>query len=204
MLSRLIDDTTLSNLKMEGLIPRAGNKFQLPLQIVFYSVSQPNESIEELASKLASILQTRLRQDYHFRLESNFDASIRATKMASTSQQPVAVHSKKLDWDAQAKELDEMFDKQCEMQTKNLTDIPMPIQFSSDLQLFDYQKTGIRWMVHQEIYSKEVPFFEQVKEAGKKARILYFLMRMLCSVSKVVFHLTDILILLRGRCGYAG
>lgn len=168
MLSRLIDDTTISNLKMEGSIPRAGNKFQLPLQIVFYSVSQSNESVEELASKLGSVLQTRLRQDYRFRLESNFDASIQATKVAA-SQQPVpVVHSKKLDWDAQAKELDEMFDKQCEMQTMNLTDIPMPIQFSSDLQLFDYQKTGIRWMVHQEIYSKEVPFFEQVKETGKK------------------------------------
>lgn len=171
MLARLMDDAALNHLKLEASIPRRGNKFQLPLQVSFYGVSPTTEGSQEMALNLASTLQSALRGDYRFRVSSSFDPSYQGgSAVASPAAVPVpsVVHNKKLDWDAQAKELDEIFDKQCEMQTKNLTNIPMPTQFNSNLKLFDYQETGIRWLVHQEVYAKEVPFFERVNEGGRQ------------------------------------
>ena len=54
-----------------------------------------------------------------------------------------------LDWESQHQELDKMFEEIQQKQLENLPDIPMTKQLEK-MELFDYQKNGIRWLYNQE------------------------------------------------------
>ena len=100
---------------------------------------------------------------------------------------------KKVDWDVQSKELDEMFDKQTEQQLKELPNMSMPIQFKDKVSLYQHQIDGIKWLVHQENKMNESngkgnnPFFKEVHEGKRKVStdiLSHELMTIVANVTK--------------------
>lgn len=62
--------------------------------------------------------------------------------------------------------LDEMFDELALKQVELLPDYPIP-PLLSHMQLFDHQKVGIRWLIHQE--RGEIPsYIEELEANGRK------------------------------------
>lgn len=64
------------------------------------------------------------------------------------------------DWESQQQELDKMFEEIQLKQLENLPDIPMPKQFEH-MNLYDYQKNGIRWLYNQEKSGQLPSWFER-------------------------------------------
>lgn len=81
-----------------------------------------------------------------------------------------------VEWEAKRSELDQMFEKAAQEQIANLPDYEMP-ELLSHLHLYNHQKNGIRWLVHQE---RDVvpPYFLEKKEGGQR--------RWQCNITKVV------------------
>ena len=74
------------------------------------------------------------------------------------------VETASTDWLAAQEELDDMFEEQSKKQLENLPDYPMPPQLKN-LELFDYQEQGIRWLIHQE-RNEDVPSYFTRKNEG--------------------------------------
>lgn len=68
------------------------------------------------------------------------------------------------------KELDRIFEKQARKKLDNVPDYEMPSQFQPGLSLFDHQKEGIRWLIHQERSGGAEAFFTETERIdGTKA-----------------------------------
>lgn len=170
ILAPLLDDSRKLALHLEATIPRKGNAYVIPLAVDFHAVcsasTMAEEEVLEVTTKLGQMLKNKFGYRYNFRLATDTNSS------SSSASSPIVVQTRQVDWQTQAKELDDMFDKQSKEQLENLPNIAMPTsQFADDVQLFDYQSIGIRWLVHQETKSNDTPlFFKQVKEKGNKVR----------------------------------
>jgi hypothetical protein len=93
-----------------------------------------------------------------------------------------------VDWEGAHEELDQMFDQQTKNRLEQLPDYPMPPQLQN-LELFDYQKDGIRWLIHQERNESAIsPFIKEIFHLGKKAWI--------CTITKCTFNSPP-----KGICG---
>lgn len=78
------------------------------------------------------------------------------------------VETTNITWEGQHEQLDEMFDQQAVARLQGLPNYPMPKQFAN-LTLFDYQKQGIRWLIHQERNENRVaPWLKEVTLLGSK------------------------------------
>ena len=151
-LSPIMDDPNL-DIKIDGIIPYAGNQWQIPLKLEFYGkdVSLSLQIRRMLKKRRIALQRAPLA-----------DTSSSSNKAAQPS---VVVQKKTIDWKTQQKQLDDMFEQQSKTQMENLPEINM----SSALQveLFDYQLAGIRWMCHRETGNIEPPFFKKVTEQNK-------------------------------------
>mmetsp|Transcript_12803 Transcript_12803/g.15672 ORF Transcript_12803/g.15672 Transcript_12803/m.15672 type:complete len:1060 (+) Transcript_12803:80-3259(+) len=177
-------------IRVDGIIPRRGSAYALPLKVDFYNVYANSDSATvagsnsalENATALADILKNEFRYHSTFSLAPTFSpassSSSASAEMSSSSQTTTPkIEVKTMNWQQQAKELDEMFDKQFENQLRNLPDLNMPVQFKN-LTLFPHQIEGIKWLVQQEnkaLYShsnKEEesnhPFYKRVVEQGRQ------------------------------------
>jgi SNF2 family DNA or RNA helicase len=161
-LAPIMDDARGLRVRLDGVIPRSGNAYTLPISIEFYSIA----STPDLARKAAIVLGNKMKRDYQFHLAREFGGDGVSENQVAQSSKPIVVH-KKLDWNAQQKALDEMFDKQLEDQYKNLPDILMPACLTN-ITLFDYQIQGIKWLVKKETSPSPAPFYKQVVEKGKQ------------------------------------
>jgi hypothetical protein len=65
----------------------------------------------------------------------------------------------------QTKDLDDMFDEQCQLQLQGLPHVPTPLQLK--VTLLNHQISGLQWMVCNETQPPPVPLYKQVKEQGK-------------------------------------
>jgi len=65
------------------------------------------------------------------------------------------------DWQSQQQGLDKMFEEIQSKQLADLPDVPMPKQFEK-MDLYDYQKDGIRWLCNQERSDSKPSWFKQV------------------------------------------
>ena len=159
-----MDESARLSLHVQGTIPRPGNVYTIPLTLDFHAVAssaEAEEAFDALASALGQRIKSKFGNRYHFRLTAAGAAC------SATSSLPI-IETKRMDWQTQVKELDEMFDKQCETQLSSLPSIAMPKQFAGNVKLFDYQSLGIKWLINQEMASTSTPlFFKQVKEKGK-------------------------------------
>ena len=172
-IAQVMDNPSM-NLRIEAIIPRNGNAYELPLFLEYYSVAVA-ASVRDTA-QLGRALAAALKRDYAFSLTPEFGGTASGKSSSSTStstsstQAPVVVR-KKLDWNKQQQALDEMFDKQLEIQYENLPNVKMPSVFR-DIELFDFQKKGIKWLVKQELESSIPPFYTEVREGGQKVRLI--------------------------------
>jgi SNF2-related domain len=70
-----------------------------------------------------------------------------------------------VDWEAQQKQLDEMFDQ---LHKDQMVDVPeyelSPLL--NRIEFFDYQVDGIRWLMHQERHETMLPFFKRMPDRG--------------------------------------
>eukprot|EP00594_Rhizosolenia_setigera_P011544 CAMPEP_0178958718 /NCGR_PEP_ID=MMETSP0789-20121207/11812_1 /TAXON_ID=3005 /ORGANISM="Rhizosolenia setigera, Strain CCMP 1694" /LENGTH=953 /DNA_ID=CAMNT_0020641483 /DNA_START=160 /DNA_END=3021 /DNA_ORIENTATION=+ len=165
LLATILDQSRQLNVKIEGTIPREGNAFNLPILLEFYSTAPTAIGAQEVAT----MLKKSLKRDYIFKLTREFGGGGSSTHASvSTHQQVVpTVIRKKMDWGAQQKQLDEMFDKQLEDQYKGLPDIEMPYHLLKGIKLFEYQVKGVKWLVKKETMASPAPFYKSVKEMGQ-------------------------------------
>jgi len=110
-------------------------------------VSLPASKLDHLTSSVQKIrLDDSPTSDYHSR--------------SSDQSEPTQLQ----------KDLDIMFEKQAR---EKLTDVPhysIPSQFREGLKLYDHQKEGIRWLVHQERSGGADGFFTATEDrCGRKA-----------------------------------
>jgi hypothetical protein len=84
-----------------------------------------------------------------------------------------------VDWANAHEELDQMFDQQTKNRLEQLPDYAMPPQLQN-LELFDYQKDGIRWLIHQERNESAIsPFVKEIFQNGKK--------KWICTITRCIF-----------------
>ena len=172
-------------LRLEGIIPRKGNAYNLPLLLDFYSIhmttaSQADDSDNEaarnaVAEEMIRLLHPAVKYDYNFSFVYGNSTSAQTTSQISSKESVPKIERKKLDWNQQAKALDEMFDKQNQDIEKSIPAYAIPTSkiFRNNLQLFDYQIQGICWLVHREksLTSTDPalsPFYKKVKEKGRE------------------------------------
>lgn len=61
-------------------------------------------------------------------------------------------------------ELDLIFEKQAREKLDNVPEYEMPSQFRAGLALFDHQKEGIRWLIHQERTGGAQAFYTKTQD----------------------------------------
>jgi hypothetical protein len=61
------------------------------------------------------------------------------------------------------KELDDLFEQQSKEKFEEISNFEMPSGFQDHLDFFDYQKDGIRWLVHQETCENRTGPFWKVR-----------------------------------------
>jgi SWI/SNF-related matrix-associated actin-dependent regulator of chromatin subfamily A3 len=167
ILAPIMDSADREGLKLEGIIPSRGNQFQLPLSLKFYAVAHA-EQVRERAASLIRTLNSAFRGRFGFKLRHQPPGSEQSGRAAASAPE---VETKKLNWQAQAQELDDIFEKQSKQQLLNLPEISFPPELTTTL--LDYQKKGVRWLVKQESNSNTVPFFKEVTEKGRKVRFSF-------------------------------
>jgi hypothetical protein len=84
-----------------------------------------------------------------------------------------------VDWANAHEELDQMFDQQTKNRLEKLPDYAMPPQLQN-LELFDFQKDGIRWLIHQERNQSAIsPFIKEIFQNGTK--------KWMCTITRCIF-----------------
>lgn len=157
-LAPIIDNATRLHVRIEGTIPRKGGAYGLPLSLEYYSTALT----PELTEAVAKTLQKSLRYESNFSLSRELGGNERP---AAERRTPTVV-SKKLDWNKQQQALDEMFDKHLSEQYNDLPNINMP-SCLRNIELFEYQIQGIKWLLKKENGENAAPFYKSVKEGGK-------------------------------------
>ena len=162
-LAPIMDNATRLHVRIEGTIPRKGGAYGLPLSIEYYSTAPT----PELTEKVAKTLQKSLRYESNFSLSRELGGNGGPAAQSPAAQtSTLNVVSKKLDWNKQQQALDEMFDKHLEEQYNDLPNINMP-SCLRNIELFDYQIQGIKWLLKKETGENTAPFYKSVKEGGK-------------------------------------
>jgi hypothetical protein len=115
ILAKLMDDVTLP-LHMEAVIPRPGTFYTLPVTLQFYAVSPATDDAAQayVSQAVASQLEGAFQHQYNYREAPGFSTPT-ITDTAATVP-PAVVQTTQtqttLNWQTQAQELDDMFDKQ--------------------------------------------------------------------------------------------
>jgi hypothetical protein len=106
--------------------------------------------------------------------------SLHALTAGLADKEPeLEVEMTNVDWADAHEQLDEMFDQQTKNRLEQLPDYSMPPQLQN-LELFDYQKDGIRWLIHQERNESAMsPFIKEIFHAGKK--------KWMCTITRCIF-----------------
>ena len=150
VLSSLMDSGASITFKVDGTIPREGNKFQLPLRLDLYARSnRPLTAVElDIAQKQVGRLKNFGRSINYKNAygQGNPGSQVVSETKPREQRMVVATEAKKMDWQAQQKDLDKMFEKQHRDQLANLVELDMPDQLQN-VKLYEFQKLGIRWMV---------------------------------------------------------
>ena len=152
-----------SKLIVEATIPYRGNAYTLPceLQFLVQGSDDDDEELQRVAAQLTADLKKKFQKKYSFQVHhGNHDQDKKDDKAG------VAVETKTMDWTLQAQQLDDMFDKQAAEQLHKLPEIPTPSTLKTPLK--DYQKLGLKWLVHQEESAPKIPFFTPQQEKGKQ------------------------------------
>jgi len=165
-LAPIMDRAERLLVRIEGTIPRKGSAYNLPLLLEFYSMAATPELIEKLEKMLQKSLQ--YQSNFHLSRECSGNGGSLATE--SQEKLPPTVVKRKLDWNKQQQALDEMFDKQLEDQYKDLPNVNMPSCFKN-IELFEYQVQGIKWLLKKETRENPAPFYNTVKEGGKQMHL---------------------------------
>lgn len=143
------------DIKIDGTIPYAGNQWNLPLLLEFYGKEA------SLAVEVGRMLK---RHRIGLQQSPLFNASTNTTANSSATKPSVVVQKKTLDWRTQQKQLDDMFEQQTKSQLSNLPQVTIP---ALEVELYNHQVDGIRWMCHRETGNIEPPFFRKVMEQNK-------------------------------------
>jgi SWI/SNF-related matrix-associated actin-dependent regulator of chromatin subfamily A3 len=146
-------------IKVDATIPHPGNQWNLPLQLEFYGKDTS-----------LSVEVERILMRHCIGLHRSPVALPKSTSTTAAAAKPAAavvIQKKTVDWKAQQKDLDSMFEQQCKTQLANLPAVDIdPTLLQVDL--FDHQIQGIRWLVHMESGTVPAPFYKEVMEQGKK------------------------------------
>jgi SNF2-related domain len=177
-------DTMSGRIEVQGTIAGNGNAYSQPVTVTFLvktAIEQNTEALESyLRGLLGTVFQRAPQQQRVTPSPTNNNASrtgisdVQAELMAillrgtSTPMAHVEMSTETTDWAAQQEELDKMFDAAVKNQLEGLPQYPMPPEFDS-LDLFDYQKAGIRWLIHQERNDDAVPpWFTKRTQLGRE------------------------------------
>ena len=152
-LAPILDDASL-DVQVDGTIPYPGNQWNLPVTLEFYGRDV------SLSLQVARILKR-----HRIGLQGAPVSDTSSSSSSTVAKPSVVVQKKTIDWKTQQKQLDDMFDEQSKTQLSNLPQIEMPAALQ--VELFDYQMDGVRWMFHRETGHIEPPFYKQVTEGGK-------------------------------------
>ncbi|CAB9512414.1 regulator of chromatin subfamily A member 3-like 1 [Seminavis robusta] len=68
------------------------------------------------------------------------------------------VSNVKVDWEKERDEMDKMFEEQAAKQLDGLPEFVKPQRLKKSVNVFEHQKEGIRWLLHQEMNPRENPF----------------------------------------------
>jgi hypothetical protein len=142
--------------------------------------------LQALTTGLANIASTNAEDQ---KLKAHEDTSTSSPIRAASLQELTAglndtkadleVEMTNVDWADAHEQLDEIFDQQSENRLEQLPNYSMPTQFQN-LELFDYQKDGIRWLIHQERNQTAVPpFIKEIFQGGRK--------KWLCTITRAIF-----------------
>jgi hypothetical protein len=168
LIAPLLDNANVP-IELVASIAGPGNKWNLPLRVEYYALSPTAEQAQDIALQLAKTLKSQFRTKWGFSLSTPMLRAMQqkpTSKKAKKQEEVPIVQNTTMDWSNNAKELDAMFDKQSDEQLKNLAPLEMPSQLQN-IDLFQHQRTGIQWLVHQESEkAHKSPFFKQVKENG--------------------------------------
>jgi SWI/SNF-related matrix-associated actin-dependent regulator of chromatin subfamily A3 len=82
-------------------------------------------------------------------IEAKVNSSEGTSAPAQSRTIQAKVKSEMIDWEKKRDDLDQLFDRQSEDQLAKLPHYDMP-GLLSHINFFDYQKQGIRWLIHQE------------------------------------------------------
>lgn len=146
-----IMDAHGDKLQLDATIPYRGDQYTLPIEI---ELSSSDVEIHAL------VRQFRSKKNFNFVLNPELQTHPDSTEAAPS------VRTRTLDWRAQQKDLDDMFEKQAKDQLTNLPVLPRTLPLVTDL--LEHQALGIRWMAQRENCEDPPPFFRQVIEGGKK------------------------------------
>jgi hypothetical protein len=117
-------------------------------------------------------------------MADNMDSPVRATSIQAltaglTNDSALEVEMTTANWEEASQQLDAMFDEQTKNRLAQLPNYDMPPQFQN-LELYDYQKDGIRWLIHQERNDSALPpFVKEIFELGRK--------RWRCTITRAIF-----------------
>lgn len=142
------------NITIDGTIPSSGNSFNMPLNIDFYGTDL--SMVEHIT---AMFQQSRIPF-----VHSRPQVTGGSTQEVIVLDSPV-VQKRNVDWKTQQKDLDDMFEEQCQLQLQGLPHVPTPPQLK--ITLLNHQISGLQWMVRNETQPPSVPFYKQVEEQGK-------------------------------------
>jgi hypothetical protein len=141
--------------------------------------------LQALATGLADIASASEKdQKPQARQDTSTSSPDRATSLQALTasltdkEAGLEVEMTNVDWEGAHEQLDEMFDQQSENRLEQLPNYSMPPQLQN-VELFDYQIDGIKWLIHQERNDTALPpFCKEILVNGKK--------RWLCTITKAV------------------
>lgn len=149
--------------------------------------------LQALTAGLANIASTS-GEDQKPKAQEDTSSPDRATSLKALTAgltdkaAELEVEMNNVDWADAHEQLDEMFDQQTKNRLEQLPDYSMPPQLQN-LELFDYQKDGIRWLMHQERNESAIsPFIKEIFRNGKK--------KWLCTITRCEFSTPP-----KGICG---
>jgi HIRAN domain len=175
-------DTMSHNVTFKATILNAGDGYKIPMAVDVYAKSFRALSADEIKG-ITNVVDLTLqkvgwRSDsepttaevlraHENEAEQSLHALNHAVAMGVATSQaltfedfvPADVDMSEMEA-SQQDELDRMFDEIQAEQLANLPDIAMPKQFDA-MDLYDYQKNGIRWLYNQEKQDDAPPFFKK-------------------------------------------
>jgi SWI/SNF-related matrix-associated actin-dependent regulator of chromatin subfamily A3 len=166
-------DSFVNELMVEAsVLDDARKTYSKPVHIELYAVGQTEEELAEHSQQLQDILAGTFKGSRKFGLKWHLPhPNSRRSRDIEAAATP-SVTRKQVDWRHQAEELDKLFDKQSAEQLQNLPTLGNNALCKLLTPLFDYQLTGVRWMLCKEQLwdnMSSLPFYKKVHEKGQDA-----------------------------------